>query len=49
MEETSYRLSDIIDNDGAVCIPIVHRGKGLVPFLAGCIPYLKLDCRILVK
>lgn len=21
---TSYRLSDIIDNDGAICVPVVH-------------------------
>jgi hypothetical protein len=46
---STYSLCNIIDNDGAVRIPVVHRSKGLVPLLARRVPDLKLDCRVLVQ
>lgn len=45
----SYSLSDIVDNDGAVGVPVVHGRQGLVSLLACGIPYLELDCRALVE
>ena len=42
--ESAYRLCDVVDDDGAVCVPVVHWCKRLVPLLASSIPYLKLDC-----
>lgn len=42
-------MGDIIYNNGAVGISIVHRGKRLVSFLACCVPYLELDCSIIVE
>jgi hypothetical protein len=36
-------LCDVVDHDGAVCVPVVHGREGLVPLLACRVPYLKLD------
>lgn len=43
-----YSLCDIVDHHGAVCIPVVHGGQGLVSFLTGSIPYLKFDRGVLI-
>jgi hypothetical protein len=42
-------LCDVVDDDSAVCVPVVHGGQRLVALLAGGIPYLKLDCCVLVE
>lgn len=39
----AYSLSDVVDNDSTVRIPVVHWSQGLVSFLASGIPYLELD------
>ena len=44
----AYSLRNIIDDNSAVGISVVHWRKGLVSFLSSCIPYLKLDgCSII--
>jgi hypothetical protein len=45
----TYGLSDIVYDDGTVCIPIIHGCEGLVSLLARGIPYLKLDHRVVVE
>lgn len=45
----TYSLCDIINDDCAVCVPVVHRCKRLVPLLACRIPYLELDSRGIVE
>lgn len=42
-------MSDIVDDNRTVGIPVVHRGQGLVSLLARRVPYFKLDCRALVE
>jgi hypothetical protein len=44
-----YRLCDVVYDYGAVRIPIVHGRQRLVAFLPCCVPYLKLDRRLLVE
>lgn len=39
----SYSLSNVVDDDGAVGVAVVHGGKRLVALLACSIPNLKLD------
>jgi hypothetical protein len=46
---TTYRLRDIVDNNRAVRIAVVHGREGLVSFLAGGIPNLKFHSRSLIK
>lgn len=45
----TYSLCDIVDDDGAVRIPVVHRCQGLVPLLSGRIPDLEFDGRVLIE
>lgn len=45
----TYRLRDIIYNNGTVGISVVHGGKRLVSLLSGRIPNLKLDRRVLIE
>jgi hypothetical protein len=45
----TYSLSDVIDYDGAIGIPIIHRGQRLISLLASCIPDLELDCGALIE
>lgn len=45
----THRLSDIVDNNGAVCISVVHGRERLVSLLAGGIPYLEFNGCIFVK
>jgi hypothetical protein len=45
----TYRLCDVVDDDGAVGIPVVHGRERLVALLAGCVPYLKLYGCVLVE
>lgn len=44
-----YRLGNIVDDDSAVRISVVHRSKRLVPLLSSCIPYLKLDSGVFIQ
>lgn len=46
---TTYSLSDIINDNGAVGIAIVHGGQRLVPLLAGRIPNLEFDGRVFIE
>lgn len=45
----TYRLGNIVDNNRAVCIPVVHRRQRLISFLACSIPDLKLHCCIFIQ
>lgn len=45
----TYRLCDIIDDYGAVCISVVHGGEGLVSLLACSVPDLKFDGCVLIE
>lgn len=45
----TYRLCDVVDDYGAVCIAVVHGGKRLVALLACRIPDLKLDRCVLIQ
>jgi len=40
----TYGLCDIVDDDGAVCISVVHGRQTLISFLSCCVPDLELDC-----
>jgi hypothetical protein len=42
-------LCDIIDDDGAVCVAVVHGGERLVALLAGRVPDLELDGCVLIE
>lgn len=48
-KQPTYSLRDVVDDDGAVCIAVVHGGQRFVAFLAGCVPDLELDRRVLVE
>ena len=45
----SYRLRDIVNDDGAVGVPVVHGRQRLVALLARRVPDLKLDRGVLVE
>jgi hypothetical protein len=45
----TYSLCNVVDYDGAVGISVVHGRKRLVALLAGRVPDLELDCRVLVE
>ena len=45
----TYSLCDIVNNNCTVCVPIVHRCKRLISFLACRIPYFKLDSGSIVQ
>ena len=45
----AHRLRYIIDYDGAICVPVVHRSKRFVSLLASGVPYLKFDGSIVVQ
>lgn len=42
-------MSDIVNDNGAVCISVVHGSERLVAFLAGSIPNLELDSSVLIE
>ena len=44
-----YSLCDIVDDNCAVCVSVIHWCKRLVPLLACSIPYFELDSRSIVK
>ena len=44
-----YSLCDIVDDNCAVCVSVIHWCKRFVSLLAGSIPYLELDSRGIVK
>lgn len=45
----THSLCNVVYNDGAVRVAVVHRGQGLVAFLAGRIPNLELHRGVLVQ
>ena len=45
----TYSLCDVVDDDGAVCVAVVHGGQRLVALLAGRVPDFKLDGCVLVE
>lgn len=45
----TYGLCNIVDNDGAVCVAVIHGGQGFVTLLSGSIPNLELDCGVLIE
>ena len=45
----TYGLRDVVDDDGAVGIAVIHGRERLVALLACCVPNLELDCRVLVE
>lgn len=49
LADVSYSLCDIVDHHRAVRIPVVHRRQRLVPLLTRCVPYLELDCCLVVE
>ena len=44
-----YSLGDIVDDDCAVCVSVIHWCKRFVSLLACSIPYFELDSRSVVK
>lgn len=42
-------MCNVVDNNGAVGVAIVHGRERLVALLAGRVPDLKLDCGVLVE
>ena len=49
LRDVTHSLSNVIDDNSAVGVPVVHRRQGLVSFLPGGIPYFEFHRRILVK
>jgi hypothetical protein len=45
----SYSLRNVINDNGAVCVPVVHGCERLVALLSCCVPDLEFDCRLLVE
>lgn len=45
----AYSLGDVINDNGAVCISIIHGRKRLVALLSSCVPNLKFYRRILIE
>jgi hypothetical protein len=45
----THGLCDVVDDDGAVGVAVVHGRQRLVALLAGRVPYLELDCCGLVE
>ena len=42
-------MGDVINDDGAVGVPIIHGRQRLVPLLSRRIPYLKLHSGVFVE
>ena len=49
LRDDTHSLSNVIDDNRAVGVPVVHRRQGLVSFLPGGIPYFEFHRRILIK
>lgn len=49
LKRRAYGLSDIVDNDGAVGVAVIHGGQRLVSLLASGVPYFELDGRVFVE
>jgi hypothetical protein len=45
----THSLCDIVDDDCAVGIPIVHRRQGLVSLLTCGVPYLEFDGGLIIE
>ena len=41
-------VGDIIDDDGGLCTPVVHRGEAVPPLLARRVPDLKLGNIVMI-
>lgn len=48
-QAATYRLGNVVDDDGAVGVSIIHRSKRLVSLLSSRIPNLKLDSGVLIE
>ena len=46
--EVAYGLGDIIDYHSTICVSVVHGCQRFVSFLSCRIPYLELNCCIVV-
>lgn len=49
LQGQSYRLCDVVYNYCAVRIPVIHGCERFISLLSSSIPYLKLDCCLLVQ
>lgn len=47
--ESAYSLCDIVNDDSAVCVSVVHRCERFVALLPRSIPYFELHCSGLVE
>lgn len=45
----TYGLCDVVDDDGAIGVAVVHGRERLVALLAGRVPDLELDRRVLIE
>ena len=45
----SYSLGNVVDDYGAIGVPIVHGSQALVSLLSRCIPDLELDGGVVVE
>lgn len=45
----AYCLCDVVNDDGAMGVSVVHGRQRLVPFLTSGVPYLKLDRGVFVQ
>ncbi|RUS78523.1 hypothetical protein EGW08_013701, partial [Elysia chlorotica] len=43
---STHRICDVVDDYCCLGPPVVHRCETVVPLLAGCVPNLKLYCRV---
>jgi hypothetical protein len=49
LRNATHSLCDVVYDDSAVCVPIVHGRERLVSLLACCVPYLEFDGCALVE
>lgn len=47
--EPTYSLCNIVDDNSAVRISVVHRGQRFVSLLTSCVPYFELDGCVLIQ
>lgn len=45
----THRLSDIVNHNGTICIPVVHRSQRFIPLLTSSVPDLKFYCGLFIK
>jgi hypothetical protein len=47
--DVTHSLSNVVDDNRAIGVPVVHRRQRFISFLPSSIPYFKFHCRVLVK